>query len=163
MKTISIPAQITTIEDRIAGNLTLTQLALLSSPVFVDLAIYAALPTPMHLYLYKLLLMILLTITLFTLAIRVKGTLILFLGLTLVRFKLRPKLYVFNKNCLTFRTSSQGAPGITETRPEVSVLAKTNNESTIKEPPLDFGALATNLSFIEERKGRLHVYVSETK
>jgi len=44
MKTTTVPAQVTTVEDRLAGNLSLTQLLLLVCPVFVSCLIYVVFP-----------------------------------------------------------------------------------------------------------------------
>ena len=44
MKTAIVPAQVTTVEDKVAGNLNLTQLLLIASPVFVRGVIYAVFP-----------------------------------------------------------------------------------------------------------------------
>ncbi len=54
MKTQVIPAQITTIEDKIAGNFSLTQILLLMFPVFWAAAVYTLLSPSLQLAWYKL-------------------------------------------------------------------------------------------------------------
>lgn len=44
MRSTVIPAQVTTVEDTIAGNLTITQIMLLIAPVLLSTAIYAVVP-----------------------------------------------------------------------------------------------------------------------
>ncbi len=98
MKTQVIPAQITTVEDRIAGNLSLTQIIILLSPVLLTTLTYALLPPSMMFVWYKLGLTTLFIIVSITLAIRVKGKIILSWIVVLTRYNLRPKHYIFNKN-----------------------------------------------------------------
>lgn len=98
MKTIIIPAQITTVEDKIAGNLNFTQVILLMLPVFWGATVYIMLPTPLHLNWYKDILIGIATFTSLILAIRIKDKLIFEWLKILLRFNLRPKYYVFNKN-----------------------------------------------------------------
>ena len=49
MKTQVIPAQITTVEDKIVGSLTFSQLLLLLTPVALVALIYAFMPPLMEL------------------------------------------------------------------------------------------------------------------
>lgn len=58
MKTTIVPAQITTVEDTIAGNLSLNQILLLASPVFLDSALFVVLPPFYHAAAYKIILLI---------------------------------------------------------------------------------------------------------
>ncbi len=53
MKTTTVPAQVTTVEDKIAGSLTLSQLFLLIGPIFIASAIYLIIPPTMHLTIIK--------------------------------------------------------------------------------------------------------------
>lgn len=98
MRTTIIPAQITTVEDTIAGNLTLTQILLLLAPVLVATGIYAVLPEKMSFSVYKIVLTIFISFVFTILAIRVKGKIVLsWLGILLTYFS-RPKFYFFDKN-----------------------------------------------------------------
>jgi hypothetical protein len=54
MKVTVIPAQVTTIEDRIVGNLTLKQVALLIMPIFFSAAILTFTPPFMDFSYYKI-------------------------------------------------------------------------------------------------------------
>ncbi|HET8992132.1 MAG TPA: PrgI family protein [Candidatus Saccharimonadales bacterium] len=162
MRTINIPAQVTSVEDRIIGNLTLIQVGILVSPVFAAFAVYAVLPRPMHLNLYKLILIIIVSAILFSLAIRLKTKLILFWVLTLVRFRLRTKLFVFNKNTLAFRNVLCSELRNETEIPEPSIATPVNRQSFNQYLP-GLRADHKQLSFIEERKGKLNVYINKAQ
>ena len=98
MKTRVIPAQITTVEDKIAGSLSLTQILLLMTPVFWTAMVYALFMPQLKFAMYKVpIIGVVLLISLF-LAIRIKEKLILNWLMVLVTYNMRPKYYVFNKN-----------------------------------------------------------------
>lgn len=103
MRTTVIPAQVTTVEDTIAGNLTLTQIILFILPVLFSTAIYAVLPTQMALTTYKIPLIIVISLAFVVLAIRIKGRLVLSWITLFTVYSLRPHLYLFSKNTLFAR------------------------------------------------------------
>lgn len=98
MRTTVIPAQITTVEDKIAGSLNLTQIILLLMSLFIAVFIYAVLPQRLAFSLYKLPLIAVSLLTCCFLALRVKNRVILNWILLLAGYYLRPRYYVFNKN-----------------------------------------------------------------
>lgn len=98
MRTTVIPAQVTTVEDTIAGNLNLTQINLLITPVLFSTIIYAALPQRMAFSPYKIPTIAILAMVCVILSLRVKGRLILNWLKILISYLLRPHLYVFSKN-----------------------------------------------------------------
>jgi hypothetical protein len=103
MRTTVIPAQVTTIEDTIAGNLTLTQILLLLAPVLISTAIYIVLPIRMAFTIYKIPLIIVFSLFFIILSLKIKGKLVLNWLVILFEYQLRPHLYVFNKNTLFCR------------------------------------------------------------
>ena len=104
MRTTIIPAQITTVEDKIAGSLNMTQILILMFPVLGTAILYILFPPGMKLVLYKLMAVTLVVIVCVTLIIRVKGKIIAeWIGVVL-RYQLRPKFWIYNKNDLTSRT-----------------------------------------------------------
>lgn len=103
MRTTVIPAQITTVEDKIAGNLNFAQILLFMAPILWSTLVYTLLPFRMQLTLYKLPLILVISICCFILAIRIKGKIILQWLAILLRFNLRPKYYIFDKNDASFR------------------------------------------------------------
>ncbi len=98
MKTTPIPAQITTVEDKIAGNLSMMQLILLLSPLFLSVFIFAALPDRMNFNFYKVVLMLSSLIIFLTLAIRIKERIVLTWLILLVSYHLRSHIFIFDKN-----------------------------------------------------------------
>lgn len=103
MRTTVIPAQITSVEDKIAGNLNFTQLLLLVVPVILNCLIYTLLPERMQLNTYKGILMALSFVVFATLAIRVKGKVLVSWLILIMQYNLRPKYYLFEKNDLSER------------------------------------------------------------
>ncbi len=103
MKTTVIPAQITTVEDKIAGNLNLTQIILLLSSLFVGTFVYTVLPNKMQFTAYKIPLIIFEFALFAGLSIRIKGRIVLQWLIVLIRYWMRPRIYIFNKNELYLR------------------------------------------------------------
>lgn len=103
MRTRVIPAQITTVEDRIAGSLNLTQLLLLMAPVFWGTIEFIILPPKFHVSLLKILVAIVVAGICVTLSLRIKGKVVLTWVTILLRYNLRPRWYVLNKNDVYLR------------------------------------------------------------
>jgi len=103
MRTTVIPAQITTVEDTIAGNLTFNQIILLMMPVFLAMAIYVLMPQRMSFSLYKIPIMIIIFLIFTLLATRYKGRMVAQWLVVLLVYSLRPHIYVYDKNTLTER------------------------------------------------------------
>ncbi len=98
MRTTIVPAQITTVEDRIAGRLGMSQLLLIISPIFGGSAVFVVLPPFFNYATYKVVLIVCVASLSALLAIRIKGKILLFWAITLLRYNTRPKYYLFNKN-----------------------------------------------------------------
>ena len=155
MKTTIIPAQITTVEDTIAGNLNLTQIILLVSSLFINTFIYALVPKQLSFSPFKLTLMALVFFVFVTLALRLKGRPVLSWILVLAAYASRPHIYVFNKNTLfarevvTLKSLQNKAKRVltSKKRKEESLLPTFDYQSVLRNP-------AVNLHF---KKGRLIV------
>ncbi len=167
MKVTVVPAQVTTVEDRIAGSLGLSQILLLVAPVFIDSALYVGLPPFFHGAVYKLAVIATITLVLAVMAIRIKGQILLFWLITLLKYNLRPRFYVFEKRTLANREMFavvKTEPAETEAAPAPKRLKRALSLTTadlvqvrdlIEHP-------AANLSF-ETRKGNLYVRITEVK
>ncbi len=103
MRTTVIPAQITTIEDKIAGNFNLTQILLLLASLFIAVGIYAVLPARLQFSIYKIPMIIISFLVCFTLALRIKGRVVLNWLFILTGYYLRPAYYVSDKNDVYLR------------------------------------------------------------
>lgn len=106
MKTTIIPAQITTVEDTIAGNLNLTQILLLLGMLFYITFVYAVLPEKFHFTGYKIPLIIFGSIFIGIFALRIKGRIVLSWFMVLARYFLRPGHYLFDKNTTYLRQTT---------------------------------------------------------
>ena len=120
MRSTAVPAQVTTVEDRVAGNLSFSQLVLFAVPVFGGALLYAILPPTMDIAVYKIIVLVVVAAISSTLAIRIKGKIVLLWLALLLRYGLRPKYYLFNKNTLNAR----------EDYPEIKKETVSTTEST---------------------------------
>lgn len=124
MKVTVVPAQVTTVEDRVAGNLSFSQLILFAIPVFGGSLLYAVVPPFMGASLYKIVFITIFALICTVLAIRIKGKIVLLWLITLLRYRLRPRRYVFNKNTSVSREDYPVVPDVVEKTSEVSKQAK---------------------------------------
>ncbi|MFZ1250563.1 MAG: PrgI family protein [Candidatus Microsaccharimonas sp.] len=166
MKSTVVPAQVTTVEDKVAGNLGFSQLILLAVPVFGGALLYAALPPSMNIALYKLVVIGIVALFSATLAIRVKGKIVLLWLVVLLRYNLRPKYYLFNKNSLQYREDYP--------EPKVESTEKAHKQQvkkTIQAPKLNLMELRevytmldnpnSKIRFETSKKGGINVHLTE--
>lgn len=103
MRTTIIPAQITTVEDKIAGSLNMTQILILMFPVLWTALIYILFAPAMKIVPYKLGLIGVVIVMCLILVIRIKDKIVAeWLGVVL-RYQFRPKYWLYNKNDTTNR------------------------------------------------------------
>lgn len=103
MRTTIIPAQITTVEDKVAGSLNMTQVLILMTPILWTAIVYILLMPSMKLTPLKLVLIIISTTISGILALRIKDKIVAeWLGV-LLKYRLRPKYWLYNKNDITNR------------------------------------------------------------
>ncbi len=103
MKTTVVPAQITTVEDRIAGNFTIVQVILLVISLIIGAAIYSVLTPKLHFNTVKSVLMVLQFGLFAVLAFRIKGKIVADWLIILARYQVRPRRYIFTKNDPIYR------------------------------------------------------------
>ena len=167
MKRTVIPAQVTTVDDRIIGKLGFSQIILLMVPVFLSAGVFALLPPVMNGALYKYVLMALSLIACGILSIRVKGKIVALWLVTVLRYNLRPKYYLFDKNTTAFRDEYKSAlredeepinqPAEKPQKPE-----KLDDISTIKTRQIIDDPTA-DVRFETDKKGGLHVRFTKVK
>ncbi len=167
MRTTVIPAQITTVEDKIAGNLSMTQIVILLIPVFFGAFIFAMLPPNMHVTIYKLPLVLLVALICLILSLRIKGKVVASWLTVLFSYNLRPRYYVFNKNDKYLRD----LPEISDKKAKEAVKAVVKKELAISAKKFGVKELKELESFIKNpnytfslkpgKKGGLYVAVSE--
>ena len=166
MKTAIVPAQITTVEDKITGNLSLSQIVLLAIPAFIAAAIYIVFPPTLKFVGYKLALVGLASLAMSSLAIRIRGKLVLHWLIVMTRFNLRPRYYVFNKNDLHLRHEPV-EPKQPETKTPSPTKQTTNtivHDITAADRVLIQNLLDdsnANLHFKSDKRGGLRVVITE--
>lgn len=94
MRTTVVPAQITTVEDRIAGNLTFSQVVLLIVPLVTGLLTYVEVSPHSKLSVLKTVLVGVQFLAFGSLAIRVRGRIVAEWLAILLRFSARPRIYL---------------------------------------------------------------------
>jgi hypothetical protein len=166
MKVTVVPAQVTTVEDRIIGSLGLSQVLLLSAAVFGGCLLYIILPPLYHVAAYKLVIISLLFVLSGIMAIRLKGKIVLFWLVVILRYNLRPRFYVFNKRSLHGREQYHTKQAVEvekakpAKRPVKQKLALTTSEIVKLYGLLDNPT--ANIHF-EFKKGGLYVRATEVK
>ena len=168
MRTTVVPAQVTTVEDRIMGNLGFSQLALIVIPVFVGAGIFIIFPPVMHGSLYKYVISAAFALLMGILAIRIKGKIILLWLVTILRYNLRPQFYLFNKNTENHRNNYRSTKQTAEDDTTEAVARQ-----IVSMPKLAFQDSArvleaiqnqnSNLRFEATKKGGLRVRFTEVK
>ena len=168
MKVTVVPAQITTVEDRVAGNLGMSQMILFAIPIFGGSALFAGLPPVMGGALYKYIVIGVVALISCILAIRIKGRILLLWLLLIMRYNLRPAYYLYDKHSLVFRdiaaqvkeiapkTVSVKKKAKTHTLPHISTTDAARIMSLIENP-------AANLRFEANKRGGLYVRITEIK
>ena len=162
MKTSVVPAQVTTIEDRIIGNLGFSQILLLIIPVFLSAGIFTLLPPILNGALYKYILMAILLILCIILSIRIRGKIVAFWLVVIFRYNQRPKYYIDNKNTSMLRENY--------TKKEIPIKKEIVSQSYKKRKKtiqLDISTAmkarqlienpTANTRFETDKKGALHV------
>lgn len=166
MKVTVVPAQVTTVEDRIMGSLSFSQMMLVIAPIFLSAGLFAILPPAMGSSVYKFVIMAVIAVLSCTLAIRIKGKILALWLITMLRYNLRPKYYLFNKNTTIYREQYDAI------QPDSEEAKKTaTTKPTITAPKLDFREAtqvlatienpASKLRFETTKKGTLHVRLTE--
>lgn len=168
MKTIIVPAQITTVEDRIAGSLTMTQLILLMFPLFWGTAVYSIFPPEFHLVIYKVALIVIAIGCAGTLSIRIKGRIILQWIQVMLQYNIRPTYYIANKNDSYLRnvkeekhSNKKPIEMLSKNTIDKKKIASISFTEAIKREEID-KSMSKNMCFTP-MKGGLYVSISEVK
>jgi len=103
MKTTVVPAQITTVEDKIAGALTLPQIVLLVIPMVFGALIYASILPKMHFNSIKMAILMTEFIFFGGMAVRINGKILGDWLIIFLRYSLRPRRYISTKEDLIHR------------------------------------------------------------
>jgi hypothetical protein len=160
MKSSIIPSQVTTIEDRISGSFSLTQIMLILSSVFVSVGIYAIVPEPNTIAGYKLALIVSVLTIAIILSIRISDKIILHHCVIILAFLLRKRTFVYNKNTLKYRSVPTPQPKHTPTPTlKRSPASEVSADSFSKNLSLQHN-ISIQYKF---KKGGLHVQASQVR
>lgn len=167
MRTTIVPAQVTTVEDKITGNLGLSQLVLLVLPVFGGSALFVALPPFFSYATYKVVLIVCFAVLCGVLAIRIKGKIILMWLAAIIRFNVRPRYYLFDKKSAYLREESVAKEitkkkEIVKAKPTQKHMPKLSIDQLVEVEKLLTNPEA-NLHLRTNRKGELSVHFTEVK
>jgi hypothetical protein len=127
MRSTVVPAQITTVEDRIAGSLTFPQIILLVSSLIFGAAIYAILMPKLHYANYKMAIIVLQFAFFGSLSLRFNGKILADWLIVFLRYRARPRRYIFTKNDLTHRNV------IFETEVKTNTAIEEKEKTEVKE------------------------------
>ena len=128
MKIAIVPAQITTVEDKITSNLTITQLLLLALPLCLCGLVYALPPSMFTFTKLKVTALVMLCPSFCLMAIRAKGKLLIEWVCLISKYQIRPRIYVSDKSDSYLRTDDTyavnvGAEGANIKNSETVVIA----------------------------------------
>ncbi|HET7302720.1 MAG TPA: PrgI family protein [Candidatus Saccharimonadales bacterium] len=167
MKSTVVPAQVTTVEDKVTGNLSITQLMLLIVPLFLGSAIFIVLPPFFDYATYKLGIIACVAVASAVLAIRIKEQILLSWIVMILRYNLRPRFFVFDKNSQFNRdlakpvfelkddsVSAEQKPITKLSTPTIPELFSVENLISTPE---------ANFTIKRNKKGDLSVYITEVK
>lgn len=168
MRISIVPAQITTVEDKIAGNVSVTQAMLLGVPILFGFIIALVFPPSGQFVAYKISIVIGLFIICGSLAVRVKDRIVAQWLKLFVIYSARPLHYVYDKNSTYLRETEMADVIIEETTVEQQVKKPIATTSAIS--PKEFVRLeqfATDeragMKFEIGKKGELNVRITEVK
>ena len=168
MKVTVVPAQVTTVEDRITGGLGLSQIMLLITPIFIGSALYVILPPFMNSSPYKLVIIICLMLVCSLLSIRIKGKIILLWLIVVLRYRMRPGYYLFNKNSLSGREKYMSViladeENTKDARTQTKPLVLSLSPAELFEVQSLMNNPAANIMYARTKKGGLNVFITEVK
>lgn len=165
MKTAIVPAQVTTVEDRIAGNFTFAQLLIVMFAGGLATMVYLLVAPKYHFNPLKLIAILTIVSSIAPLAIRFRGKIVAEWLVILARFWQRPQRYIFTKNDREEELTVTAEVIPTETKPAVSVEAST--DSVTVEDHTKLRELLNNpdfaVRFVVAEKGGLNVSVAPLK
>lgn len=168
MRTAIVPAQVTTVEDKITGNLSVIQLLLIILPVLVGGILFVALPPFFSYAVYKIVAIVCLIALCASLAIRIKGKIVLHWLIILLRFNLRPRYYVFDVNDTYLKDECLAQPQepeleVRQTRLVTKDILPTISTADLVKVKDLLSNPATRPSFEISKKGIVSVRITEVK
>lgn len=166
MRTTVVPAQITTVEDRVAGNFTFIQIVLLVIPMVIGAIIYASFAPKLRINPLKISLIATEAMIFGILAIRWGGKIIADWLIIYLRYSARPRRYIFTKNDLIHRDiviEKEETVVITKSQDKEKVPNRSKLLSLKEQIKIDqlLGDEAMSISFKFSEKGGVDVSLKQ--
>lgn len=164
MRTTTVPAQVTTVEDRIAGSLTFPQLLLLMTGFGLATLAYLFVAPAYHATPMKLVVIASVALLFGLLAIRLYGRLLGEWLILLMRYVVRPRRYIFTKNDRSVEEALESHSvrelPVDRTAPQ-ELAGKFSTKHTKLETLMENPDLS--IRFVATKNGGLHVALIPTK
>ena len=168
MKTTVVPAQITTDEDKVAGNLSLTQMVLLAAAILASFGLYIVMSPHMGFSFVKVFVCLGVLVFGASLALRYRGRILAQWIILIAHYYSRPGMYVYNKNDKYLRDANHTALEAHEepqhkAAPQVLEKPKTLPAHQIFQLERVIATPETQLAFQTTKKGDVYVHITEIK
>ena len=169
MRVSIVPAQITTVEDKIAGNVSVQQAMLLGIPILFGFTIALVFPPSGQFVAYKIAIVIALFVICGSLAIRIRDRIVAQWLKLFVIYSARPEHYVYDKNSSYLRIPETVEVPVQEEVQDIDSPKKStfvqNNISPKEFVRLEQFAMDARAGIKYEvgKKGELNVRVTEVK
>lgn len=169
MRVSIVPAQITTVEDKIAGNISVQQAMLLGIPLLFGFITAVVFPPSGQFVAYKMVIVATLFVICGSLAIRVKDRIVAQWLKLFIVYCARPEHYVYNKNSSYLRMSESTEELLVQEevgeapvgRPVLSMNHISSKEFTrLEQLAMDS---RSSVTFRVGKKGKLNVRITEVK
>lgn len=166
MKISRVPAQITTVEDKLVGNFSMQQAVLLGMPIVIGFIAVIILPPFNDVVLYKKVIIGISVVACCLLAVRVKGRIVAGWMRLFMIYAARPHYYVYDKNSSYLRETNVPEPDcegpVISTAKQARYTPAISPREFIRLKQFATGTQA-GMKFRVGRKGELNVHVTETK
>lgn len=168
MRISIVPAQITTVEDKIAGNVSVQQAMLLGVPILLGFIIALVFPPSGQFVAYKIAIVLGLFVICGSLAIRIKDRIVAQWLKLFVIYSARPLHYIYDKNS-TYLRDTETMTIVPEEVEAVQLIKKPvispNNISPKEFVRLEQFAtdVRAGMKFEVGKKGELNVRITEVK
>lgn len=167
MRVSVVPAQVTTVEDRIIGCLGFMQILILVSAILCGAGVFVVLPPMMGEAWYKYGIIAAVLVVGSTLSIRVRGVILAHWVSIIVRYNQRPMYYVADKNTTAYRQRDKDkddqahmpvhtSPGTVSRHQPVllDASARAKARAVIDDP-------AAHIRIATDTKGGVHVRITQ--
>lgn len=167
MRSSIVPAQITTVEDKLTGNISVYQAMLLCTPVLFGFIITLILPPFGQFNIYKIFMTLGFLIICSPLAIRIDDKIIVHWLRLFIIYSIRPRYYVYDKNSQYLRDTEIS---ISKSERSSAPTFHKQQSTAITISPKEFARLQTiatdthsEVSFEFEKEGILNVHITKAE